>query len=401
MTQVIGSEDDWDDDEGHHIVFEFQRSDRQVPERVPPVANVDRLVQHFGSDERRVIARPLSEVKPQAVRWLMDELIPMGELTVMAGRQGIGKSTLAYELAASVTRGTLTGVFEGSPRAVLIVATEDSVTHTIVPRLQAAHADLRLVRAVTIERADGTESVLNLTQDIDGLAQAVDTYDVALILIDPLMSRMSGKDTHKDAEVREALEPLVKLAHDHDSAALALVHVNKSASLDPLNLVMGSVAFTAVPRSVLFVSIDPSDESTRLLGHVKSNLGPIRRGSLTFTIETVLVPSEDRTEVSTSRIKWGKPDSRSIAQVIAEVQRAERGPTIADETAQWIVGYMRDLGRPCTRAELLEAASDAGWTTGQINKGQRKLGPLLISKRASVRGGPAMWTLREGEVSGL
>ena len=37
--------------------------------------------------------------------------------------------------------------------------------------------------------------------------------DALLILLDPVMSRIDTKlDTHKDAEVRMALEPLVKLA---------------------------------------------------------------------------------------------------------------------------------------------------------------------------------------------
>jgi len=70
--------------------------------------------------------------------------------------------------------------------------------------------------------------------------------DAALILLDPLLSRLdSSLDSHKDAEVRIALEPLVALADRSAAAVLGLIHVNKSGGQDPLDIVMGSRAFAA------------------------------------------------------------------------------------------------------------------------------------------------------------
>ena len=54
---------------------------------------------------------------------------------------------------------------------------------------------------------------------------------------------------------------------------VGLIHVNKSGSQDALNSIMGSRAFTAVPRAVLFVATDPDDETVRLAGEPKNNLG--------------------------------------------------------------------------------------------------------------------------------
>ena len=45
------------------------------------------------------------------------------------------------------TRGYLPGACFGTPRAAIVVATEDSWEHTIVPRLMAAGADLTYVNA--------------------------------------------------------------------------------------------------------------------------------------------------------------------------------------------------------------------------------------------------------------
>jgi hypothetical protein len=42
---------------------------------------------------------------------------------VLAGREGLGKSILAYTLAALITRGMLPGEYIGTPKSVLIAAT--------------------------------------------------------------------------------------------------------------------------------------------------------------------------------------------------------------------------------------------------------------------------------------
>ena len=78
----------------------------------------------------------------RAVRWLWEDKIPLGEITLLAGREGLGKSTIAYTLAAWITQGTMKGWFKGEPRDVIVIATEDSWEHTITPRLMAAGADL-------------------------------------------------------------------------------------------------------------------------------------------------------------------------------------------------------------------------------------------------------------------
>src|SRR5690349_3618283 len=90
---------------------------------------------------RRVQLQP-APTTMRPVHWLWDQRLPLGALTLLAGREGIGKSTVAYALAAQITRGTLPGRYADQPRAVAVCATEDSWEHTISPRLVAAGADL-------------------------------------------------------------------------------------------------------------------------------------------------------------------------------------------------------------------------------------------------------------------
>jgi hypothetical protein len=223
---------------------------------------------------RNVRVTPASEIAVRPVRWLWDERLSLGTLSLLGGREGVGKTILAYTLAADLTRGKLPGVYTEQPRSVLVAATEDSWEHTIVPRLIAAQADLTRMFRVDVVAADGAPLTLSLPQDVTALEQVARDVDAGLVILDPLLSRLDAHlDTHKDAEVRRALEPLSAMADAANVTVLGLIHVNKSVSSDALNLLMGSRAFPAVARNVLFVMTDPDNDAQRLLGQAKNILG--------------------------------------------------------------------------------------------------------------------------------
>ena len=67
--------------------------------------------------------------------WLWEERLPLGVFALVGGREGIGKSMLMYTLAADLTTGTLPGIYAGVPKGVIVCATEDSWSHTIVTAL--------------------------------------------------------------------------------------------------------------------------------------------------------------------------------------------------------------------------------------------------------------------------
>src|SRR6266851_8041651 len=84
---------------------------------------------------RRVRLTPASAIPMRPVRWLWDGRIPAGAITLLPGREGIGKSLALAWLAARLTRGQLPGLHYGTARPVIYAATEDSWGHTIAPRL--------------------------------------------------------------------------------------------------------------------------------------------------------------------------------------------------------------------------------------------------------------------------
>ncbi len=127
----------------------------------PPPPDPDEYV----PAERRVRLTPASAIAPKPVHWLWDGRLAVGTLGLLAGREGIGKSTVGYSLASAITRGALPGVYLDQPRAVTVAATEDSWEHTIVPRLMATSTNLNLIFRVEVCE-DGLPSSLVLPADL-------------------------------------------------------------------------------------------------------------------------------------------------------------------------------------------------------------------------------------------
>jgi hypothetical protein len=234
---------------------------------------------------RQVVVTLASQIKPRPVRWLWPDRIPAGALTLLAGREGIGKSLVGVHLAAQLTHGRLPGGRYGKPARVMFATSEDAWEFTMVPRLLAAGADLTRVGRVQVDdggRVDG----LTLPLDAKGLAEYIGARDVALLVLDPLTSHMDGRiDAHRDREVRSALEPLGQLAEGTGAAVLGLVHLGKGIGSDPVNLILGSRAFSAVARVALVAARDPEDEASNVLSVEKSNLGRIDVPGLTYRID--------------------------------------------------------------------------------------------------------------------
>lgn len=322
-----------------------------------------------------------STIGMRRARWTWAGRIPAGALTLLAGREGIGKSTIWAYLAAQITRGRLDGELAGQPRAVLVAATEDSWAHTLVPRLAAAGADLTLVF-----RIDDPGTYPEGVQD---LVYAVNQHRAALIVLDPLMSRLDGKlDSHKDAEVRQALEPLVRAVEAIGVAIVALIHVNKSGKSDPLDTIMGSKAFTALPRSILYAIADSEDESLRHLTHVKCNLGPLV-GTLPYRTRGIVV-GEDDGPIYAPVLDWGEEHDQGARDLLAATAGDPETRTATGEAAAWLSDWLTTQGGQAPSADAKKAGRAAGHAERTL---QRALPKAKVTTSTTSFPRVTVWTL--------
>lgn len=305
-----------------------------------------------------------SEIEPIPVVWAWSEggagRIPAGSLSVAAGREGTGKSSWALWLAAHMTRGTLPGTFYGTPQRVLYVAVEDSWAHTLVPRLIAAGADLSMVGRFDVVVARDEETTLSLPVDNDLLEQAVKLHRVAGVFIDPLMSVMgAGIDTHKERDVRQALDPLAKLADRTGALVIGIAHFGKSNSSDAASLITGSGAFKNVPRAVFGFAKDDADEAGgRVMTQVKNSLGRDDLPSLTYVIEPHEVYIAGQPQ-SIGRFAFTGTSDRSVEDIIRDsrsIAADEDDQSARTGAEHWLTDFLSSEGGQAARKDVMKAA---------------------------------------------
>jgi putative DNA primase/helicase len=243
-----------------------------------------------------------ADLKPEPIAWIWKDWLAAGKFHLLAGTPGTGKTTLGLNLAAIITRGDeWPDGTQSEPGNVLIWSGEDSLHDTLLPRLLAHRADLQRVYFINHVIENNTARAFEPSQDIPKLYnKARQIGDVRLIMIDPVVSVVAG-DSHKNTEVRRALQPLVELSEQLKAAVLGISHFSKSSmGRDPLERITGSIAFGALARIVL--ATVKTRDSKRLLVRTKSNLGP-DGGGYYYQIKQIALSNHP--EISASQMEWG------------------------------------------------------------------------------------------------
>jgi hypothetical protein len=355
------------------------------------VAQFDQPAKQPRKDPRLRLT-PVADIPKRATAWLWQDRMPAGEISVLTGRGDVGKSTVALDWAADISRGRLTGIHYGRPKSVIIAATEDDFGRTIRPRLEAADADLMRVFRVDTTKEFGKP--LDLPVDIEELSDLIQDNDVALVIMDPLLSRLnSGLDTHKDSDVRRALEPLAKMAQRTKCAVLGFVHFNKGSSKDVIERVSASGAITNVARSV-FVVVKDEDNEVRVLGQVKNNLGHLDHPAKAFTIEDTYLGDDDGGEpIHAGHVVWHGEAERSVQDIMDDAG-SSRGRHTKEEVAEWLGVYLTRHGKTLSNA-VKEAAREEGFSVATLDRARRE----LLDVEVTGQGRKTTWTLR-GAASG-
>jgi hypothetical protein len=310
-----------------------------------------------------------------------DGRIPAGSLTISAGREATGKSSFAIWKAGQISRGTLPGAFHGRPRRVLIVAVEESWRYTLVPRLQAAGADLSMVGRFDVVSTGDLEVTLSLPADLDLLEAEIRRHNIAWVVIDPLMSVIGTIiDTHREREVREALDPLARLADRTGAVIEGIAHFNKSNGTDAASLITGSGAFKNVPRSVFGFAIDA--EQNRVMTQVKNSLGRHDLPSLAYLIDTMSVLTSSGETTVVGHFVFGGESEQTVADILGDSADGRERRQERSEITAWLIEYLSDAGGVGDAKDVEAAGRCCGYDVQAIrNARRRSKDPTIATKR--------------------
>lgn len=366
--------------------------------------------------------RSALDVAFRPLRWMWQDRVPLGAVTLMPGREGLGKSLVAHDIAARATRGELAGDLRGVPVDVIVIGAEDTIETVSGPRFVAAGADLSRVHYLdALDDGGYVWAVLDGLRDLEQLAGEVER--LGLVIIDPLDAHLDV-DTHKKGETQRAIGMLTQFAQQCDAAVLGLAHHNKGATTDPLRLVTGSVAFTTSVRSVLSVAPHPHDPAERVLAVSKANLCnreqvPVLR----FRLEGRAIATENDVLLSTAAVVWlgeaddvdpdelfraGDPDEgerlreaqefltaalaggpRPLRELLAEARREGIADRTLARARRSLSVKVERTGFPARSVWMLPVASDMPADDGTTGHGTTGHGP-------ETRPGGGFWLVEDG-----
>ena len=216
-----------------------------------------------------------------------DAVLSAGEVALLSGQGGIGKSYLSLQWALAATRNETGGYGEDcglrvQPGPVVILSYEDApvrmakriedLTDTAAPDgLFVLPAPEPLWKTKKGESTPGIHWT--------ALWQAVARIGASLVIIDPASAALEGA-TNDSGPVRRFMDELRRKAETSGAGVLVVAHDTKSARNeakaggDPgAGAVAGSAAWFDACRGVLYLRPDPVDRDRWLLECTKANYG--------------------------------------------------------------------------------------------------------------------------------
>jgi len=330
---------------------------------------VGHMMPLYGNYHATVSLQCAKNITPEPIRWLWNGWLAKGKLHIFAGAAGTGKTTIAIALAATISIG---GRFpDGSIcpiGSVLIWSGEDSPADTLVPRLMAAGADLSKVHFVGDTTDNHELRGFDPATDMQPLLiKAATITDLALLIVDPIVNAVAG-DSHKNGEVRRALQPVVDFGEKLDCAVLGITHFSKGGQgKDPLERVTGSLAFGALARIVLATAKIVDGENTkRIVCRAKSNIG-IDSGGFEYDLHQ----KEVEAGIFSSYASWGNAIDGSARDLLAEPdkrEQGENGSSALDDAKDFLLELLADGELSQKQIEADAKGASHSWRTVQRAK---------------------------------
>ena len=277
---------------------------------------------------------------PEPIRWLVEEVWPVGEIGLLVGDGGAFKSTVAIHLACAIAGGhKVFDEFQTSKSPVLIVSAED-------------HQDVVLMRARAICRghgwpmstldnvyiiAEGAPSVADGTW-CKHLAAEVARLRPGLIVLDP-WAEMMGGDENSNTDARPAIKFLRWLARTVN-AALALVHHagKMREGGRALDRIRGASALPSAARVVFFFDFTEDGLNVENLKQSRApRLAPFRLH------QEIRSAPGNKAEWLSARFTRRRSESPLVGNILAQLMHAPGGERSFNELAELLRAQRRVL----------------------------------------------------------
>jgi hypothetical protein len=177
-----------------------------------------------------------------------------------------------------------------------------------------------------------------------------------------------GVNINSEHKLRRAILPVAEIAKVHNLAVVFIRHLTKSA-MHAIHAGSGSIAMTAIARSVLLAGVNPVDPDLSVLTVSKSNVAASQ--SISYTLEST-------NSTTAMQVAWGGRVDVTANDVIRKM--TSEAISQLQEAEDFLFGALEEGPQPSKL--LLDQAARAGIAIGTLRRAKKSLG--VRSKKQGV-----------------
>lgn len=325
----------------------------------------------------RLLFRSMDEVEEEQIDWIWYPYLARGELTIIEGDPGLGKSYLAQMICAHLGDG------KELPSVKKYPTIEGQCVYFDIENSAGSVTKKRLVNngMLHLERFIQCEEPFSIDDEYawDDITEYFEQHHPLVAVFDTVNTYLGKSDSFKGTEAQQVFMRFRALASRYKCAVIVLRHLTKSSKERALYRGQGNIAFAGLARVVVTVGSMPEEEGTRVMAVTKLNIARLPK-ALTFTIMELPDTLKDRDR---SKFEWGEfvdLSSEDILGVTKDTGSAgdrEAAKTFLerylDEGPQEVRVLERQAESRSINAKALKAAcQELGVVTEVSGKGKEK-----------------------------
>lgn len=328
--------------------------------------------------------KPLTEFEEEEAEWLIQDLIPKGQISTIASDGGVGKTTLWVTLISAISAGNTCFLdppgYHRDPQLVAFLTSEDSVRKKLKKKLREAGANMNNI--ISPDFANDKEGILRkLKFGTPEMESFIRHFKPALCVFDPLQGFIPAElNMGSRNAMRDCMAPLVSLGEETGTTFCVICHTNKRKGAYGRDRIADSADLWDISRSVLMLGYT-DEQGVRYLSHEKSNYGLLQ--------ETKLFRIDDSGKIIFVDTTW-KRDREYQHEA-----QSDSSPTTKQDCKEWIINHLDSAGGELPVKQLEEDANQNGFTKSTIRRAKdelKKETKILYYKESSGSG--SKWIIR-------
>lgn len=325
---------------------------------------------------------PIGEIEERDIDWLWHPYLARGEITVLEGDPGLGKSYVAQMIGAAVAANKKLPNREGrrsQTGPVLYFDMENGRDTITKARLRHnGYGGLsnyyQMISSMQVDDED----------DVERLTVTLRKAQPCLVVFDTINHYMGKTDTHKASDTVQAMNVFNSIAKEFNCAVLILRHLSKGTTA-AMYRGQGSIAISGAARTVISTGVIPGEPDVRAIALTKSN-NAHKPKALTFSINSIPEEGPDA-----SRFSWGEWRNFSSTEIMnaaseAAVKKDDGGEGLAAAVIKMLKEQLSGTGR--LKSRLMRMAERRGFTVADMEAAAVELGMLVTEEEDGT-----FWTL--------